>query len=878
MPSLWRQLAAALAMRRTLIRRELRSLIAGFLIPVIMISIASLVSTSIVIPSADAMPSFSRPFVNPSALKDVDAVGLVLPKATDAQAAAVTASLKASFAALGKPAMPLMPFASAADFQASLIDFYRGRPNASLVPAAIVVPDAVPTAPDADGKQSIKLAVLVDDVLVTGSRLNDIAPVMEAVADNAKQALLQQTGAVSFNSLFTVFASDKFGYDISSAFVPPFAASAFAQMISIVASAVVEEREAGHRDYLITMGLHPFAYYASIFVINIVIFFINIGASSLVLYLFKIPSFINTNYLNWFLPMLTFSLCCIVLSMCLAFMFRTQASAGAALGFGMSIVVFVPYFFVYFVANDEISTGALYGISAALPTFGLYRAFSEIGLAAQNGTPFTLASLADTGRNPILILSLIFVAQTFLYAYILAALVYRDLTNTKSFVGALVGVTNNWILGRGNGGSATNAVGGSSSEQYIRASTSELFDGTAVAVPAAAAGGGDGSIDAEVVREIQRISDPATANEDIIRMAGVRVEFTKPVSRDRARWWMPGETERFTVLDDLWLAIRKHECFAYLGPNGCGKTTTIKTLIGMVQPIGGHATIGPFSILPRYNTAARAIIGICPQFDTLWGKLTPREHLRFLAAIRGSSSGNANAVEAEIESLIGEVGLMDFADASIESLSGGNKRKVSLASACIGNPSVVFLDEPTTGVDVAIRRSIWNVIEKLKQRTSVILTTHSMEEADALSDRIGIMVNGQLQCVGTPQRLKTVYGCGYKVTVRTRGSPDDVRDWFLGGMDAGAWDVARQVGSTIVFQMTAAGVAGLQAELAAARSDKDKMLVGFERLRRIFAFIESPAGQPELAARLGIVSHEVRETSMSEVFVSFAGLQKGADK
>ncbi|KAL2913783.1 hypothetical protein HK105_206662 [Polyrhizophydium stewartii] len=152
---------------------------------------------------------------------------------------------------------------------------------------------------------------------------------MEAVADNAKQALLQQTGAVSFNSLFTVFASDKFGYDISSAFVPPFAASAFAQMISIVASAVVEEREAGHRDYLITMGMHPFAYYASIFVINIVIFFINIGASSLILYLFKIPSFINTNYLNWFLPMLTFSLCCIALSMCLAFMFRTQASAGA---------------------------------------------------------------------------------------------------------------------------------------------------------------------------------------------------------------------------------------------------------------------------------------------------------------------------------------------------------------------------------------------------------------------------------------------------------------------------------------------------------------------------------------------------------------------
>ncbi|KAL2917055.1 hypothetical protein HK105_203487 [Polyrhizophydium stewartii] len=127
-------------------------------------------------------------------------------------------------------------------------------------------------------------------------------------------------------------------------------------------------------------------------------------------------------------------------------------------------------------------------------------------------------------------------------------------------------------------------------------------------------------------------------------------------------------------------------------------------------------------------------------------------------------------------------------------------------------------------------------------------------------------------------RLKTVCGCGYKAAVRTRGSPDDVRDWFLGGMDAGAWDVARQVGSTIVFQMTAAGVAGLQAELAAARSDKDKMLVGFERLRRIFAFIESPAGQPELAARLGIVSHEVRETSMSEVFVSFAALRKGADK
>ena len=156
-----------------------------------------------------------------------------------------------------------------------------------------------------------------------------------------------------------------------------------------------------------------------------------------------------------------------------------------------------------------------------------------------------------------------------------------------------------------------------------------------------------------------------------------------------------------------------------------------------------------------------------------------------------------------------------------------------------------------------------------------------MKEAKALGDRIGIVVNGRMQCIGTPQRLKSVYGCGYKVSIRTSESVDVVNDWFLQNIGKpGTWQVARQVGGTTVLQMTKLGVEALQTQLLAASTDKEKMIIGLELLEHIFRVLELPetcGDSGQLARRLGIVSHEVQETSMTEVFVAFASLQKGLE-
>lgn len=165
--------------------------------------------------------------------------------------------------------------------------------------------------------------------------------------------------------------------------------------------------------------------------------------------------------------------------------------------------------------------------------------------------------------------------------------------------------------------------------------------------------------------------------------------------------------------------------------------------------------------------AVRRLIGYCPQHDALLDLLTVREHLHLYARIKGIRS---DVIDSVVNVKMQQMDLVDFADKQAGTLSGGNKRKLSVAIAMIGQPRVVFLDEPSTGMDPVARRYMWDVISALTTRAgdcSVILTTHSMEEAEALCTRIGIMVNGQLRCLGSSQHLKNRFGQGFELEIMT---------------------------------------------------------------------------------------------------------------
>lgn len=209
-----------------------------------------------------------------------------------------------------------------------------------------------------------------------------------------------------------------------------------------------------------------------------------------------------------------------------------------------------------------------------------------------------------------------------------------------------------------------------------------------------------------------------------------------------------------TAVDSLDLTVEEGELFALLGVNGAGKTTTIRMLTCLSKPTAGEAYIC------GHNTASesaevKALVGISPQDTAVAENLTVKENLTLAARIYGFSE---KKTEQRIREMTELFNLGEVLDSRAKTLSGGWKRKVSIAMALISEPKVLFLDEPTLGLDVLARRELWCAIESLKGKITVILTTHYMEEAEQLSDRIAIMTGGKIRAIGTLQELEQISG------------------------------------------------------------------------------------------------------------------------
>ncbi|XP_016065318.1 PREDICTED: retinal-specific ATP-binding cassette transporter [Miniopterus natalensis] len=223
------------------------------------------------------------------------------------------------------------------------------------------------------------------------------------------------------------------------------------------------------------------------------------------------------------------------------------------------------------------------------------------------------------------------------------------------------------------------------------------------------------------------------------------------------------------TVDRLCVGVRPGECFGLLGVNGAGKTTTFKMLTGDTTVTSGDATVGGKSILTNISEVRRSM-GYCPQFDAVDDLLTGREHLYLYARLRGVP---AEEIQRVANWSIQSLGLSLYADRLVGTYSGGNKRKLSTAIALIGCPPLVLLDEPTTGMDPQARRMLWNtIVSIIREGRAVVLTSHSMEECEALCTRLAIMVKGTFQCLGTSQHLKYKFGDGYVVTMKIKPPKD----------------------------------------------------------------------------------------------------------
>lgn len=373
-------------------------------------------------------------------------------------------------------------------------------------------------------------------------------------------------------------------------------------------------------------------------------------------------------------------------------------------------------------------------------------------------------------------------------------------------------------------------------------------------------------VDTDIGHELTRVS----SSNDGLRVVHLTKSFKK-----------------FTAVDNVTFGVTRGEVFALLGPNGAGKSTTISLIRGDLRPStrGGEIFVENIPVT-KQRANARAHLGVCPQFDAM-DQMTVVEHLRFYARIRGISD-----VEHNVREVIRAVGLIPFSNRMATQLSGGNKRKLSLGIALMGNPTVLLLDEPSSGMDAASKRVMWRTLASVVPGRSLVLTTHSMEEADALATRAGIMAKRML-AIGTTDDLRRRHGDGYHVHIVHKSAPhtpseemENIRDWvsttlpnasieqntYHGQLrfsigDTSSIPMARKAPSSTSSSSTQEDEDGIVTE---ARESPTPVSAtgkngGGIATAKLFSLLE------QNRERLGFAHYSVSQTTLDQVFLSIVG-------
>ncbi|KAK9729475.1 ABC transporter [Popillia japonica] len=307
-----------------------------------------------------------------------------------------------------------------------------------------------------------------------------------------------------------------------------------------------------------------------------------------------------------------------------------------------------------------------------------------------------------------------------------------------------------------------------------------------------------------------------------------------------------------------------------LGHNGAGKTTTMSMLTGMITPTEGTAIVNGHDIRTNMSQV-RDSLGLCPQHNILFDELTVAEHIRFFSKLKGL---NKKEIDEEINTYVDLLQLEPKRNARSKTLSGGMKRKLSVAIAMCGRSKIVMLDEPTAGMDPAARRALWDMIVKQKKDRTILLSTHFMDEADLLGDRIAIMAGGQLQCCGSSFFLKKKYGAGYHLIMDKRqdcvvSQVTDLLKVYIPNIK-----VATNIGSELTY-ILAEDQAVVFEEMLAALESKSKSLgvnsygISLTTMQEVFMNVGADHGQEEINNRKivtnGSMINNVNITSASFV-------------
>jgi len=474
---------------------------------------------------------------------------------------------------------------------------------------------------------------------------------------------------------------------------------------------LVLERQDGLVDISAMMGLSRVAHWLGHFILDLAIYYVIYFLILIIAAASKVS--IGVAFVQpWIiLPSLFFGLTSTVSAYLISFLFRSPRSSIVAT-YIYSLVIF-GIAAVYNMLLTPLNSN-LPGYLMWWPPFNFFR-ITYIGLI-YNGLPSMREALLPVLRDSILCL----IGETILIAIIV--IVLDKIAPSKL----------------GNRGSTLNMITDFIVNTWRRCRAKKGYTGLT---------------DSEPLYKTSSTHDPRVAEEARLVSSG-HTEDAIMVMNGISKVYAEG-SKRFTAVSDVSFALREGDCFGLLGPNGAGKSTLVAIMSGILTP-----TAGTISLAKQRD---RCAIGSCPQDDIFYSDLTVEEHLLYYSRLKGKGKGDD---QLAVDQILADVSMQNERRLLASSLSGGQKRRLSVASALCGDPMVVFLDEPSSSLDPGSRIGLWEIVQSISKNRCTLLTTHSMEEAEVLCNKIAIIKDGGFVCLGTSSQLKQSYGEGYKILIQ----------------------------------------------------------------------------------------------------------------
>ncbi|XP_058130067.1 cholesterol transporter ABCA5-like [Anopheles ziemanni] len=500
--------------------------------------------------------------------------------------------------------------------------------------------------------------------------------------------------------------------------IPIYMVMALSQFITYLLILIVGEKENHIKEGLKIMGLRDSVFWCGWFLIYAV--FVTFLSFVSVILVFSLGVFQHTNYLPVFILILLYSFSVILIGFMITPFFDNSRTAGILGNFAVNIMSLL-YFLQVFI-DDTHTSAALWTVSLISPT-GFALAMDKILVLDISGQGVTLDNLWTGPGIPIGGSILMLVVDIVLYA---ALAFYFDCVipsdhGTKQRPCFCLN-RNYWCKKKVP---KVPLLNGESANSFNNALEDQA-------------------------RDVEPVSREMRGKE-AIRIVDLYKTFhscRKPA---------------VNAVNGINLTIYEGQITAILGHNGAGKSTLFNILTGLTSPTSGTIYIFGYDVRdPNDMTMIRRMTGVCPQHDILFETLTPKEHLYFFAAVRGIPP---SLVDSEVKKTLRDIDLFDTAETRVKHLSGGQKRKLSVGIAIIGDPKIIILDEPTAGVDPYSRRHMWSILQNRKHGKVILLTTHFMDEADILAERKAVVSRGRLRCCGSSLFLKNKFGIGYHLTL-----------------------------------------------------------------------------------------------------------------